>query len=331
VVVLLNLASLCTAFKVTKYSQVPEKQDLRTGESLYLLCKSDTNWERCKFSHKPLGGNRVDQFCSQEWKRASGSVQFTSCPMKSRVRKVGNYNRKECGIEINRLQLKDAGTWECEMEEYKWGDWSSGPKHKHLFEAISVRNRFTPPVIVPKEEDVEEEEEEEEEGDNEIAPVHDEEGGEDEDDEEEDENSEEGNQEPGTEDHEHEEHNSEEEGVDEKEEEEESDLFPTSFNETDFSSNNSTDDDIIDVMWHNNLDGEELAGSSVGPIVGGVIAAIALVASLVVGALLWTKRKKSLAVITMSKLRESDDRSQANAFIEEAEYNATLPGGGGLC
>jgi len=213
------------------------------------------------------------------------------------------------------------------MEEYKWGDWSSGPKHKHLFEAISVRNRFTPPVIVPKEEDVEEEEEEE--GDNEIAPVHDEEGEEDEDDEEEDENSEEGSQEPGTEDHEHEEHNSEEEG--EEEEEEESDLFPTSFNETDFSSNNSTDDDKIDVMWHNNLDGEELAGSSVGPIVGGVIAAIALVASLVVGALLWTKRKKSLAVITMSKLRESDDRSQANAFIEEAEYNATLPGGGGLC
>jgi len=212
------------------------------------------------------------------------------------------------------------------MEEYKWGDWSSGPKHKHLFEAISVRNRFTPPV--PKEEDVEEEKKE---GDNDIAPVHDE-GEEDEDDEEEYENSEEESQEPGTEDHEHEEHNSEEEGVDEEEkEEEERDLFPTSFNGTDFSSNNSTDDDIIDVMWHNNLDGEELAGSSVGPIVGGVIAAIALVASLVMGALLWTKRKKSLAVITMSKLRESDDRSQANAFIEEAEYNATLPGGGGLC
>ena len=123
--------------------------------------------------------------------------------------------------------------------DLRWGDWSSGPKHKHLFEAISVRNRFTPPV--PKEEVVEEEEEEE--GDNDIAPVHDEEG---EDDEEEDENSEEGSQEPGTEDHEHEEHNSEEEGVDE--EEEETDLFPTSFNETDFGSNNSTDDDIIDVV-----------------------------------------------------------------------------------
>ena len=127
--------------------------------------------------------------------------------------------------------------------DLRWGDWSSGPKHKHLFEAISVRNRFTPPV--PKEEDVEEEKEE---GDNDIAPVHDE-GEEDEDDEEENENSEEGSQEPGTEDHEHEEHNSEEEGVDEEEKEEEgSDLFPTSFNETDFSSNNSTDHDIIDVV-----------------------------------------------------------------------------------
>ena len=124
--------------------------------------------------------------------------------------------------------------------DLRWGDWSSGPKHKHLFEAISVRNRFTPPV--PKEEDVEEE------GNNDIAPVHDEEGGEDEDDEEEDENSEEGSQEPGTEDHEHEEHNSEEEGVDEEQEEEKRDLFPTSFNETDLGSNNSTDDDIIDVV-----------------------------------------------------------------------------------
>ena len=136
--------------------------------------------------------------------------------------------------------------------ELRWGDWSSGPKHKHLFEAISVRNRFTPPV--PKEEDVEEDEEEE---DNDIAPVHDEEGGEDEVDEEEDESSEEGSQESGTEDHEHEEHNSEEEGVDEEEEEEEEeeerDLFPTSFNETDFGTSNSTDDDIIDVVREKKL------------------------------------------------------------------------------
>ena len=37
--------------------------------------------------------------------------------------------------------------------------------------------------------------------------------------------------------------------------------------------------------------------------------AIALVASLVVGALLWTKRKKSLAVITMSKVGSGSCRS----------------------
>jgi len=309
----LGAISICSGFKVTQYSQVPDQQEFRTGERLYLLCKSDTVWERCVFRHRPLGGSRVDQFCHQEWKRATGSVQFTSCPMKSRVRKVGNYNGKECGIEINRLQLKDAGTWECEMEEYKWGDWASGPKHKHHFEAITVRNRFTP-VIVPKEEKeveeeevVEEEEEEKEEEiakeeeNNDIEPVVHHEG------EEEDPTDEEGS-------------------VPTSDEESFEDDFQI-YNGTEFviSNGNSTEE----VMWHQNLEAEELAGSSVGPIVGGVIAAIALVASLVVGAFLWTRKKKSLAVISMSKLRESDDRSQANAFIEEAEYNTTVPGGGG--
>jgi len=304
-VLLLGLISICTGFKVTKYSQVPDHQELRTGERLYLLCKSDSEWERCTFRHRPLGSDKSDQYCNQEWKRATDSVQFTSCPMRSRVRKVGNYKRKECGIEINRLQLKDAGTWECEMEEYKWGDWASGPKHQHHFKAITVRNRFTPSVIVPKEEkeEVEEEEvvEEEEEEESKDVEHHD--------------------------------------VVHHDEEEEEDLIVPTSskesFGEDDFkiyngtefvlSNGNSTDE----VMWHQNLEGGELAGSSVGPIVGGLIAAIALVASLVVGTFLWTRKKKSLAIISMSKLRESDDASQANAFIEEAEYNATMPGGGG--
>ena len=59
-----------------------------------------------------------------------------------------------------------------QKNDLRWGDWSSGPKHQHHFEAITVRNRFTP-VIVPKEEkEVEEEEvveEEEEEKEEEIA------------------------------------------------------------------------------------------------------------------------------------------------------------------
>ena len=64
----------------------------------------------------------------------------------------------------------------------RWGDWASGPKHQHHFKAITVRNRFTPSVIVPKEEkeEVEEEEvveEEEEEESKDVEPVvhHDEE------------------------------------------------------------------------------------------------------------------------------------------------------------
>merc|ERR1712037_132742 len=125
-----------------------------------------------------------------------------------------------------------------------------------------------------------------------------------------------------------EEEEEDEEGEEEEDPTDEEGSVPTSdeesfeddfqiYNGTEFviSNGNSTEE----VMWHQNLEAEELAGSSVGPIVGGVIAAIGLVASLVVGAFLWTRKKKSLAVISMSKLRESDDRSQANAFIEEAE------------
>ena len=71
-VLLLGVISICSGFKVTKYSQVPEHQvsfstkhvivlmitvvkthqELRTGERLYMLCKSDTDWERCTFRHR---------------------------------------------------------------------------------------------------------------------------------------------------------------------------------------------------------------------------------------------------------------------------------------
>ena len=62
---------------------------------------------------------------------------------------------------------------------FRLGDWASGPKHQHHFKAITVRNRFTPAVIVPKEtneeeEVVEENDEEEftkEEEKDEIEPV----------------------------------------------------------------------------------------------------------------------------------------------------------------
>ena len=80
----LGAISICSGFKVTQYSQVPDQQvsfytsmllimllqssadycklnflnlktfdqEFRTGERLYLLCKSDTVWERCVFRHR---------------------------------------------------------------------------------------------------------------------------------------------------------------------------------------------------------------------------------------------------------------------------------------
>ena len=84
----------------------------------------------------------------------------------------------------------------CFDLDFRWGDWSSGPRHKHLFEAIAVRNRFTP-SIAPWEEVVEEEEEEDLEDEEDLKG---------------------GGQDLGTDGHQREQHNSDEGSDDEDEE-----------------------------------------------------------------------------------------------------------------
>jgi len=74
---LLHIFSLAVAFKVVKFSQVPDRQDLTVGERLILLCKSNNAWERCNFVHRPAGGSKGDQYCKQEWKRSSVSGSLT--------------------------------------------------------------------------------------------------------------------------------------------------------------------------------------------------------------------------------------------------------------
>ena len=132
----LSLFSLSSGFEVTSYSVSPDVSVLHPGESLLLLCKSSSDWERCKWVHRGEAESST-QYCAMEWKRSSDSVTLTDCPMEGRVRIAGNYTHKECGIRIPSIQTQDQGEWECHMEEYLFGDWSSGPTHSHLFNQLT--------------------------------------------------------------------------------------------------------------------------------------------------------------------------------------------------
>jgi len=66
-----------------------------------------------------------------EWKRAKGGVSVERCDdsLSDRISISGDYSSHECGITVTQLQVEDAETWECEMEEYRFGDWVKGYKN----------------------------------------------------------------------------------------------------------------------------------------------------------------------------------------------------------
>jgi len=137
---LLCLIDLFTAFSVVSYSQ--HEQILSPGSNLTLTCKADSAWEFClwKHSNKEVG----ERDCLLEWKRAKGGVSVQKCheELDSRVTISGDYDSHECGLTVTGLEVEDAGTWECEMEEYKFGDWVSGEKHSQDI-SVSVQYKTT--------------------------------------------------------------------------------------------------------------------------------------------------------------------------------------------
>jgi len=274
---------------------------------LILLCKSNTDWERCNILHRPAGGGRSRQYCKQEWKRSSSSVEMQECSLKARVKMHGSYARKECGIEISSVQLRDSGTWECEMEEWLTGDIFSGPRHKHHFAPITVREKpitttsttTTTTTLAPS--TTAEEVAVQESSDEDVKDT---------------------------------------EGPDFMEEVDVKDTEEPYWEveeKLDYhEETNSTMEGPVEeaVVWHINEEEGEEAATSVGPIVGGVVAALVLVGAVLVAAFLWNRRRKTLTVITMSKLLKeaeesvsaAEERAQASSFLEEAEYNTSMPG-----
>merc|ERR1719242_2928181 len=47
----------------------------------------------------------------------------------------GDYEKHECSITISSVQLRDAGSWSCEMESYVWGS-TRGYKSKNKIEVV---------------------------------------------------------------------------------------------------------------------------------------------------------------------------------------------------
>ena len=81
-----------------------------------LTCRSDGYWEYCNWRHR-------DRECQLEWKYSYGDVTKQQChdDLEDRVSIAGDYNKHECSIRISGLEMKDAGSWECQMEAYVSG------------------------------------------------------------------------------------------------------------------------------------------------------------------------------------------------------------------
>ena len=47
------------------------------------------------------------------------SLQDCSEDLKDRVQIAGDYDNRECGLQISNLTQSDSGSWECEVKQLK--------------------------------------------------------------------------------------------------------------------------------------------------------------------------------------------------------------------
>ena len=66
---------------------------------------------------------------------------------------AGDYTNHECTLVINEVTAQDAGTWVCDMEEYKFGDWVSGTKHTSSIMATITEDENKPEEIINDDEE----------------------------------------------------------------------------------------------------------------------------------------------------------------------------------
>eukprot|EP00092_Neocalanus_flemingeri_P010708 GFUD01011534.1.p1 GENE.GFUD01011534.1~~GFUD01011534.1.p1 ORF type:complete len:336 (+),score=103.19 GFUD01011534.1:39-1046(+) len=321
---LLSQINLSNTFKIMSHTQ--NKQSFVPGQTLSLTCKSDSAWEFCLWKHTNSDYKEVGvRDCLMEWKRAKGGVAVQKCheELTDRISISGDYDNQECGLTITGLEVEDGGSWECEMEEYKFGDWLSGNKHSHSFNvnvnlrtttttstttvtSTSTTATFTPTTtsasttattteIVTEEETT-------------ALPtttIHPENSSLHEDDLDSEEVMET--------DYEYEESN-ENHGHQEDQETRNS-------NKTDGRSDIPIYDEDVEALA---IEDEASAEGSVGLIVGIVVLVLGLAIGTAVGGIFWNRKRKSIDVVSLYKIR--DNSGASNSFLEDSEYHVSIVG-----
>eukprot|EP00092_Neocalanus_flemingeri_P076628 GFUD01095059.1.p1 GENE.GFUD01095059.1~~GFUD01095059.1.p1 ORF type:complete len:301 (+),score=88.35 GFUD01095059.1:36-938(+) len=284
----LSQIDLSNTFRIVSYTQ--NEQSFVPGQTLSLTCKSNSAWEFCLWKHTNSDYKEVGvRDCLMEWKRAKGGVSVEKChaELTDRVSISGDYDNQECGLTITGLEVEDGGSWECEMEEYKFGDWASGSKHSQNI-SVSVEYKTTTTTLktTTKTETTEKYEVTE---DDVAGDKIDEET----------------------------EANDSSDDEAEVYIEDRIDDIAVPANGTDQTV--VYDDDIEALPIE---DKEAAEGSSTGLIIGVLVTISALVVAAIVSGVFWKKKRRSLGVVALHK--NKDDCLAANAFLEEAEYHISI-------
>ena len=113
----------CAQFGIIKKSNDTSVSD---GQSVTLSCTSSKDFEFCNWILRNGGPNEF--FCNFEWKWRSGIVEKQDCHrkyMSSRVMRYigdrGNGDTRICKIKLEKVSMEDAGSWQCELEEFILG------------------------------------------------------------------------------------------------------------------------------------------------------------------------------------------------------------------
>jgi len=283
-----------------------------------LLCKSDSSYEYCSWSHTTPKGRKRE--CHFEWKRAHNAVKKQDCSndITHKVSMTGNYDKHQCGIKIENVRLEDAGKWTCEMESYVFlGNKGSGSKASKDFQLEIVQPTTTTTTSTTVSTTVTTEVIEIEETTTEdvlvfttqpeLKPTR---GDHDQDEDEDEDYHYESHDDDDEEDYQYTYHDDimEDDEHDEHQVEEHSEFMTENTDQANYA------DSIIQIEEEENSSGS-LVGIIVGVIVG-VLAAVGVVA----GVLVWKKKRGDAGVVTMSKILE--DSEARGHILEESQYHA---------
>jgi len=307
------------SFEIIQDYHSSKGKSISPGDSVTLLCKSDSSYEYCSWSHKTPKG-RVRE-CHFEWKRAHNAVKKQDCSkdFSHKVSMTGNYDKHQCGIRIQNVKLEDAGEWICEMESYvfmmsKGDGYTASKKFQLEVVAPTTTTTSTTESTTVTTEDNETEETTTDDDvlvfttQPDLEQSHFDHDYEDDDYNGHDEDYQYIYHDDIMEDEHEDKTDDQEDTTDEHHVEEHSEFMTENGDQVNYA------DSIIQIEEEDNS-----SGSLVGIIVGVVVGVLAA-GGVVAGVLVWKKKRGDAGVVTMSKILE--DSEARGHILEESEYHA---------